>query len=45
MLVTTRKARRGAAWLNPVWDPEVEVHEVCTTCRARLQIHQADARR
>lgn len=44
MLVTTRKVRTGAAWLNPVWDPEVEVHEVCTACRARLQIHQADAR-
>jgi hypothetical protein len=45
MLVTSQKVRSGAAWLNPLWDPEVEVHEVCSACRARREIYQTDASR
>ena len=43
MLVTSRRIRRNAAWLNPRWDPEVEVHEVCSACGARQEIYQTDA--
>ena len=43
MLVTTRRVRRGVAWLNPLWDAEVEVHEVCSACRARQEIYQRGA--
>ena len=42
-LVTSRKVRGGAAWLNPRWNAEVEVHEVCSACGARLQIYQTNA--
>jgi len=41
MLVTTRRVRRGVAWLNPLWNAGVEVHEVCSACGARLEIYQA----
>ena len=43
MLVTSRRVRRGAALLNPLWDPGVEVHEVCSACRARQEIYQRAA--
>ena len=43
MLVTSKRVRSGAAWLNPVWDPGVEVHEVCSVCRARQEIFQPNA--
>jgi hypothetical protein len=39
MLVTSRKARGGLDWLNPLWDAEVQKHEVCTACRARSELH------
>jgi hypothetical protein len=42
MLVTTRRVRRGAAWLNPLWDPQVKMHETCLTCRARREIYETD---
>jgi hypothetical protein len=43
MLVTSRRVRSGAAWLNPLWDPAVEVHEVCSACGARREIYQTDS--
>jgi hypothetical protein len=39
MLVTSRKIRNGAAWLNPTWDAEVQKHEVCLRCGARLEVY------
>ena len=38
MLVTSQKIRSGAAWLNPTWDAEVQKHEVCLGCGARLEV-------
>ena len=43
MLVTSQRVRRGAAWLNPLWHPEVAVHETCLTCGARREIYETDA--
>ena len=40
MLVTSRKVRSGLAWLNPLWDTAVQVHEVCSACGARQEIYR-----
>ncbi len=44
MLATSRKVRTWTAWLNPLWNPDVQVHEVCSSCGARREIY-ADAGR
>ncbi len=38
VVTESRAVRRGAAWLNPKWNPEVRVHELCRSCGAKLEI-------
>ena len=45
MLVTSQRVRGWAAWLNPLWNPEVAVFEVCEACGARVEVYQRDAAR
>ena len=33
-----RLVRRGAAWLNPTWEPRIQVHEVCPACGAKVEV-------
>ena len=38
VVTQSRAVRRGAAWLNPRWDPEIRVYELCRSCGAKLEI-------
>lgn len=42
MLVTSRRVRGWAAWLNPLWNPQVAVFEVCGGCGARMEVYPSD---
>lgn len=42
-ITEVRTVRSGLSWMNPVWSPEVELFEVCTSCGARRQLEDAPA--
>jgi hypothetical protein len=43
VITEVRTLRHGLAWVNPVWAPEVELFEVCSSCGARRQLEDARA--
>jgi hypothetical protein len=40
LVTESRRVRRGLAWLNPLWDDEPELFEVCAGCHARRLIER-----
>ncbi len=34
VLTETRAVRRGLAWINPLWDPDRYVYQLCSRCGA-----------
>lgn len=39
----SRAVRRGAARLNPRWDPDIRVYELCTVCGAKRVLRESAA--
>jgi hypothetical protein len=35
VVIESRAVRRGAAWLNPRFDPAVRTYELCPSCGAK----------
>ena len=40
VVAEARSVRRGLAWVNPLWDAEVERFEICSSCGARSLIDE-----
>ena len=38
VVTQSRTVRRGTAWLNPRWDPDIRVYELCASCGAKREI-------
>jgi hypothetical protein len=43
VITEVRAVRRGFAWVNPVWSPEIELFEVCSACGARRMLEDSRA--
>ncbi|UOY00235.1 hypothetical protein [Blastococcus sp. PRF04-17] len=41
VVTESRSVRQGLAWLNPVWSPDVELYELCSSCGARRPLESA----
>jgi hypothetical protein len=40
VIAQTQAVRRGAARLNPRWNPEIRVYELCQACGAKRLISE-----
>ena len=40
VLTETRAVRRGLAWLNPAWNADARLYELCPSCGAKRPLEQ-----
>jgi hypothetical protein len=43
VITEVRTVRQGLARVNPLWTPEVELFEVCSSCKARRHLEDTRA--